>query len=119
MFTSIYIYRVPCENVESFLQVQREAAAIYRALGALDDETFAPADLEPKYGCTDFPSALAVGEGEEIFISLSRFRDRAHHDEVMRLVDADERINRLYEEVTMLLEVGRVVRGEFRRIVGG
>lgn len=117
MFTTIYIYRVPRRNVEAFLRVQREAAAIYREFGALDDETLAPVNLEPKYGCSAFPASLDVEDGEEVFISLSRFRDRAHHDEVMGLVDADERIDRLYEEVTMLLDVGRVVRGEFGRVV--
>jgi uncharacterized protein YbaA (DUF1428 family) len=117
MFTSIYIYQVPRENVELFLRVQEEATTIYQEFGALDDETFAPANLEPKYGCTAFPAALEVEEGEETFISLSRFRDRAHHDEVMEQVDADDRIDRLYEEVTKLLDAGRVIRGEFERVV--
>jgi hypothetical protein len=35
----------------------------------------------------------------------------------MGLVDADDRISGLYEEVTTLLDVGRVVRGEFERVV--
>jgi uncharacterized protein YbaA (DUF1428 family) len=117
VFTSIYIYRVPCENVEAFLQVQREAADIYRRYGALDDETFAPVNLEAKYGCVAFPGALDVGPGEEVFVSLSRFRDRAHHDQVMVQIDADDRISELYRQVTTLLDVSRVVRGEFKRIV--
>lgn len=117
MFTSIYVYRVPRQNSEAFLQVQREAAAIYQEYGALDDETFAPVNLESKYGCIAFPGALEVGEDEELFVSLSRFRDRSHHDEVMGLVDADGRIELLYEQVTGLLDVGRVVRGEFQRVV--
>ena len=45
MFASIYIYRVPRENLDAFLRVQGEAAAIYRRCGALDDETFGPIDL--------------------------------------------------------------------------
>jgi len=117
MFTSIYIYRVPCENVEAFLRVQQEAAAIYRRCGAIDDETFAPVNLAAKYGCDSFLSALDVGEGEKVFISLSRFRDRTHHDEVMAQVDSDERIDELYDKVTVLLDLSRVVRGEFERVI--
>jgi uncharacterized protein YbaA (DUF1428 family) len=117
MFSSIYMYRVPRENFEAFLRVQREAAVIYQEYGALGDETFAPANLKPKYGCIAFPAAFEVKEGEELLISLSRFRDRAHHDEIMKLVDADDRIDRLYEQVTRLVEVDRVVRGEFERVV--
>lgn len=117
MYTAIYIYRVPSENVEAFLKVQREAAAIYLQHGALDDETLAPSHLEAKYGCVAFPDALEAGQGEEVFVSLSRFRDRAHHEEVMGRVDADDRIDDLYEEITGLMDVGRVARGEFSRVV--
>jgi uncharacterized protein YbaA (DUF1428 family) len=117
MFTSIYIYRVPKENVDAFLRIQQEAAEIYQRYGALADETFAPVDLEAKYGCVPFFKALDVEEDEVIFIGLSRFRDRAHHDQVMSQVDADERIGDLYGQVTKLLDISRVVRGEFERAI--
>jgi uncharacterized protein YbaA (DUF1428 family) len=117
MYTSIYIYRVPQDHIEAFLRVQREAAVIYRQYGALDDETFGPCNLEAKYGCSPFPAAFEIEEGEEVFVSLSRFRDLAHHDVVMSQVDADERIGQLYEEISNLLDVGHVVRGEFERVV--
>ena len=107
MFTSIYIYRVPRKNIEPFLQVQREATAIYQRYGALDDETFAPVNLEAKYGCMAFLDALEVKEHEAIFISLSRFRDRVHHDQVMTQVDSDDLIGKLYDKVTTLLDVER------------
>jgi hypothetical protein len=32
MFTSISLYRVPKAHVDAFLQIQREAAQIYRSL---------------------------------------------------------------------------------------
>ena len=117
MFISIYIYRVPKENVDAFLRIQQEAAEIYQRYGALDDETFAPIDLKGKYGCVPFFEAFDVEEGEEVFIGISRFRDRAHHDQVMLQVDSDERINHLYSQVSKLLDINRVVRGEFERAV--
>ena len=117
MFTSIYIYRVPRENVDAFLRIQREAAAIYESYGALADETYAPVDLKAKYGCVPIFEALDLGEDKEVFIGISRFRDRAHHDQVMSQVDSDERISDLYNEVTKLLDINRVVRGEFERVV--
>ena len=117
MYTSLYIYRVPRDNVAAFLCVQREAAAIYCQYGALGDETFGPCNLEAKYGCMPFPAAFELEEGEDVFVSLSRFRDLAHHDEVMSRVDADDRIGELYEQVTGLLDIRRVMRGEFERVV--
>ena len=117
MFASIYIYRVPRQNVKAFLRIQRQAADIYRAYGALDDETFGPVDLEAKYGCVAFAGGLALAKGEDILVGISRFRDEAHHAEIMKQVDADPRINELYDEVAALLDVGRIVRGEFERVV--
>lgn len=117
MFTSIYIYRVPRKNVDAFLRIQQEAAEIYQRYGTLDDETFAPVNIEAKYGCVSFSDILDVEEDEEVFIGISRFRDRAHHDQVMSQVDSDERISDLYGEVTKLLDINRVVRGEFERVV--
>jgi uncharacterized protein YbaA (DUF1428 family) len=116
MFISIYIYRVPRENVGVFLRVQRDASEIYRRHGAIDDVTFAPVNLEAKYGCAGFTDALDIREEEEVLIGLSSFHDRPHHDTVMAQVDRDERISELYEAVASLLDVGRVVRGEFERV---
>jgi uncharacterized protein YbaA (DUF1428 family) len=115
MYTSIYIYRISRSNVEAFLRIQQEAADIYKHYGALDDETFSPVDLTAKYGCLAFTDVLELAEDEVLLIGLSRFKSRAHHDEVMAKVDADERINRLFEEVTGVLDISRLVRGEFER----
>ena len=116
MFISIYVYRVPRENVDVFLRVQRDAAEIYRRCGAIDDVTFAPVNLEAKYGCAGFTGVFDIRDGEEVFVGLSSFHDRAHHDTVMVQVNRDEQISELYEEVASLLDVGRVVRGEFERV---
>ena len=117
MYTSIYIYRVSKKNVDAFLRVQREAATIYEHYGALDDVTYVTSDLKAKYGCVAFGDALGIAEDEVILVGISSFRDRTHHDEVMAKVDSDKRIEELYAEVTALLDVGRVVRGEFERMV--
>ncbi|QBD77351.1 DUF1428 family protein [Ktedonosporobacter rubrisoli] len=117
MFTSIYLYRVPKAQVDAFLQIQREAAQIYRSYGALDDVTFVASNLEAKYGCLAFDETFPVGADEVVLISLSSFLDRFHHDEVMSKVDVDERIDELYQQVTTLLDIGRVIRGEFEQVV--
>ena len=113
MYTAVYIYRVPKRNTAAFLRVQKEASEIYKRYGALADETFSLILSEAKYGCAAFPIALDVGEDEEVFLGLSRFLDRAHHDKVMAQVDKDDRINELYSEVIALFDIARVVRGEF------
>ena len=113
MLVQLYIYRFPKAHVSTFLQIQKEAASLYKKHGALDDETFKPSNLESKYGCIAFPDALNVKDDELIFFSVTRFHNRSHEDQVMAKVNSDERISELYDRVTHLLEINRVVRGEF------
>jgi uncharacterized protein YbaA (DUF1428 family) len=117
MFSSISIYIVPKENADQFVRVQREALAILQDEGCLDEMTFEPADLSSKYGCTAFDQALAAGPEERVFVSVSKYANRAHHDEVMEKVDADPRLSQLHTEMGKILDTGRIVRGEFERAV--
>jgi uncharacterized protein YbaA (DUF1428 family) len=114
MFVQLYIYRVPKKNVSAFLRIQKEAAVLYRKYGAIDDETFGASDLDAKYGCIGFPDVFDLRKDEEILFSITRFRDRSHQDKVMAKVNADRRINALYDEVSQLVKINRVVRGEFK-----
>jgi len=114
-YTSLYIYSVPNRKIPDFLQIQAAAAKIYVELGALADITFEPQKLEPIYGSLGFRETLQVTEGESIFFSLSTFKDREHHDSVMAQVDRDERILGLYDEICKILDISRIVRGEFSR----
>ncbi len=116
MLVQLYIYRVLKENVSAFLQIQKEAASLYKKYGALDDETFRTSNLESKYGCIAFPDVLKIKDDELIFFSLTRFHNRSHEDQVMAKVNSDERINELYDRVTHLIEINRVVRGEFELV---
>ena len=116
MHTIVYVYRVAPDKVDDFLRIQRAAAAIYVEHGALDDETLAPIDLVPKYGLLGMAEAVDAGD-DAVLLGLARFRDRAHHDEVMERVNADARIDALFEEVGQVIELGRVAMGEFERVI--
>lgn len=115
MFSSIYIYPVPTARMDDFLRVQTAALEIYREYGAHDDVTYRPVDTSAKYGCRGFDTAVELRDGEEPFVSVSQFRDRRHHDEVMAQVDRDPRIDRLFEEIQTVIDLERIVRGEFER----
>jgi uncharacterized protein YbaA (DUF1428 family) len=117
MYSSIYIYPVPAGREDEFLEIQREALEIYRAAGAIDDATYRPVMVDDRYGCLGFGHAVELRDGERVWISVSFFRDREHHDAVMAHVDADERIDQLFERIQQVVDVGRVVRGEFERAV--
>lgn len=116
MHTIVYVYRVAPDRVDDFLEIQRAAARIYVEHGALDDETLGAVDLSPRYGCRGFADAFGAGD-DAVLIGLARFRDRAHHDEVMERVNRDARIDALFEQVGAVLDLGEVALGEFRRVV--
>ncbi len=113
MFVVVYFFRVPKQHVSGFLSVQQEAGEIYKHYGALADETFAPSDLDAKYGCGSLLSVIDLADHEQLHIGISRFENRDHHDEVMSKVDADPRIQTLYEEMLTLIDMSRTSRGEF------
>jgi uncharacterized protein YbaA (DUF1428 family) len=46
-------------------------------------------------------------------VGVARFRNRGDHDAVLARVDADPRISDLYCQISELLDVSRIVRGEF------
>ncbi len=104
MYTVIYLFRVPRLNVNAFSRVQQEAGEIYKRYGALDDETLAPISLEANYGCSGFSSVIELREDEQLFVGLSRFQNRNHHDEVMSKVDADAQIDALYKEMLVVAQ---------------
>jgi len=115
--TITYVYRMPPDRVDEFVRIQRAAAAIYVEHGAVDDETLVATDVSPRYGCRGLGEAIGAGTGEAVLIGLSRFRDRAHHDEVMERVNADPRIDDLFAEVGDVIRIDQIARGEFERIV--
>ncbi len=116
MFTLVYLFRVPEQNIGAFLSLQREASTIYREHGALEDETLAPVDLDSRHGCKVFADELEIKKNEKIFMGLSRYKDSAHHEEVMARVDSDQRIDELFGKVTNLLDIKRVIYAQFERV---
>jgi uncharacterized protein YbaA (DUF1428 family) len=117
VYTSLYFYRVPKSNIAAFLEIQKQSAEIYKKNGALHDWTFGSANLNAKYGCISFPQEIQVADDEELFFSLSLFKSKDDHDRIMSMVDADPEIETLYVQICHLIDLSKVVRGEFNRLV--
>lgn len=117
MYTSIYIHRVTRDRVGELLDILMEAARVYDELGVSGCHVFEATDLTARYGCSSFPASMEVGERETVLVELNHFQDKAHHDRVMDVIDRDERIDLLYRRFTEVLDVGRVVRGEFSQVL--
>ena len=55
-------------------------------------------------------------ENETLMCSVSTFNNKHHHDMVMGNVDSDMRIEELYNEMIKVIDISRVVRGEFEKV---
>ena len=117
MYTSLYFYRVPDDHAVEFLEIQKVSAQIYKKYGAIDDWTFSPENLNSKYGCTSFLKELSTGPNEKLFFSLSIFKDEQDHYKIMSAVDQDPEIEALYARISKILDLSKVIRGEFNRVV--
>jgi uncharacterized protein YbaA (DUF1428 family) len=117
MYQSIFLYRVPKENVDAFVQIQSEVAEIYRRYGALENVTFVASDLEATYGFLAFDEAFSVAEQEVVLIELATYRDRVHQDEVSKKLATDEHSVMLYQKMLTILDRQRQVYGEFEQVV--
>jgi uncharacterized protein YbaA (DUF1428 family) len=116
MYTSLYFYRIPKKNIEEFLSIQKKSAEIYKKNGAIDDWTFGPENLKAKYGCTSFLQEINLDADEELFFSLSLFKSKEDHDRIMLMVDIGPDIEKLYDEFSQLIDITKVIRGEFNQL---
>lgn len=116
MYIALYIYRVPKRHVDAVVRIAREAGRIYREYGALDTVIAAPADLTSKDGCTGLAEALKPSDDEVILVEYNTFHDAEHHRRVMAGVDADPRISRLFRQMRDIMDLRRVVRGDFQSV---
>jgi uncharacterized protein YbaA (DUF1428 family) len=116
MLTTVNLIPVARTRIGSLLAAEHAAGAIYREYGGLGGEILMSSNLEPAYGCAAFPTMLALQQDELLLVVLDRFRDRAHYKQVMEQVDADMRIEEIFAGFTALVDLGRVVRGEFEEV---
>ena len=113
----MYFYCVPKENTELFLSIQKKSSELYKKHGAIDDWTFAPDNLNEKYGCSSFLKEISVLPTEELFFSISLFKNKEEYEQIISTIDADEEIAKLFIEFSNLIDIPRVIRGEFNRLL--
>ena len=113
VYVEIYLYPVLEENKEQFLKINLEAERIYKEHGAIESETYTAASTDPEYGCSGMVSAVELHENEILMLEINRYHHKEHHSQVLEKVDHDERIEKLYNQMTKVIDMSRTVRGEF------
>ncbi|WP_164670050.1 DUF1428 family protein [Virgibacillus doumboii] len=113
MYTIINLYRVKKEHVQSFIDINDRASEIYLSYGALEDNTYHASDLNGKHGCSGLIDIIDVKDDEVVFFGQSVFRNESHHDDVMSQVDDDPEIYTLFDEISKVIVLSKVVTATF------
>lgn len=116
MYNVLYLYPVLNQNKDQFIEINKKASIIYKEYGAIEDNTFQSTFIDAINGCKGMESSVELQENETIMCSVSTFKNKQHHDIVMEKVDSDYRIEELYLEMIKVIDMSRVVRGEFERV---
>lgn len=116
MYIVLYFYPVLKHKKDRFIEINKKAALIYKEYGAIEDETFQSTFIDAFYGCKGMEASVELHENETLMFSVSTFTNKHHHDIVMGKVDSDKRIEELYNEMIQVIDMSRVVRGEFKKV---
>ncbi|MFJ7826284.1 DUF1428 family protein [Psychrobacillus sp. NPDC096623] len=116
MYSVLYIYPVLIKKKERFIETNKKASLIYKEYGAIEDDTYQSTSIDAMYGCRGMESSVDLHENETLMCSVSTFNNKHHHDLVMGKVDSDKRIEELYNEMINVIDISRVVRGEFEKV---
>ena len=114
-YVDVFVVPVPAKNIEAyrkqaqlFLDVWRE----YGALSCIEVE----ADDAPVGKTTSFPRAVALEQGETVFVGIMTYRDRAHRDEVNGRAMKDARMTGM-EPKAMPFDAKRMFFGGFKPFI--
>jgi len=120
MYATGYIFRIPLEHVEEFVSIQKAARAIYLNYGAKRDEVYRIlTDSEPRYGSLALTDILPLDNGETVFFEIVTFADKEEYDKLTPALDNDEEVNRLFQRLTAIVDIQRIIRFEMPAISGG
>ncbi|HLR61451.1 MAG TPA: DUF1428 family protein [Lentibacillus sp.] len=113
MYTVIYLYRVNRKHAQEFIDIKKQAGEICLSHGALEDNTYLPENLHGNYGCKGLVDVIQKEENEEIFLGQSVFRNKSHHDDVIKQVDENPEFNKLFNEITSMINLSKVISATF------
>ncbi|MFC6092973.1 DUF1428 family protein [Saccharothrix lopnurensis] len=117
MYQELFVYRVPENRADDFERVVGQAIEVFRRHGALGGELVRVTDDTDKFGCRSMGNALGIGGDEVLYVEVSYFHDKAHHERVSASTDADPEVVDLFEVLVKTVDIQHVARSEFSSAV--
>ena len=116
VYCSVFLYRVPKRKSEAFIQALRPIMKLFEEAGCLSEELLKPKDMEGKYGALSLPSKIGVGEDEDLWIEIARFKDPSHMKDVHSVVARNANLERLHSRFDLLISGRHVYHAEFESL---
>jgi len=119
-----YVFVVPDDKTEDYIQMARDGARIWKELGALEYFECRGDDLIPKPAGEDtlvaFPAMAKAKPGETVWFSFIVFKSKEHREEVNAKVNTQMEKDKIeYQGVPMPFDMSRMAYGGFEVVVEG
>ncbi|MDB5505621.1 MAG: signal recognition particle [Devosia sp.] len=109
-YVDAYLFAVPKSFVDTYRDIARDAATVWKELGALSYVEALAEDV-PYGELTSFPRAVQQTDDETVVLSYIVFADRASRDAINDQAMKDPRMQRLMS--TTEIDMKRMVFGGF------
>jgi uncharacterized protein YbaA (DUF1428 family) len=112
-----FVYRVPKENHDAMMQLNKQFADTMRKYGATHlifqlNNTEAPME-----GITNIAKTMSANKEDEVWMELIFYKDRKHRDEIGTKMRNDERMGSLFKQSLDLVTPGTgFILGEYSRL---
>jgi uncharacterized protein YbaA (DUF1428 family) len=112
-----FIYRLPKNNHEAMVQLEKQFIEIFRKHGGMRFEVFQLSSTENMMDWTNIAKTVSANQDEEIWMEQIFYRDSKHREEYMAKCGNDENMNQLYKQFMDLITPGSSpIMGEFSRL---
>ncbi|MCE3262564.1 MAG: signal recognition particle [Pseudoduganella sp.] len=107
-----FVVPVPKDKLDAYLEMSRQAGAVWREHGALEFRETISDDV--KVGVhTSFPQAVKLEDGELVAFSWIVYASRAERDRINDAVMADPRLKDMMDPAKMPFDGKRMIFGGF------
>lgn len=109
-----FVFSVPKAKTAQYKKMAKEAAAVWKRLGALDYKECVADDMRPKFVTFNFPKMAKTKPGETVWFSFIVFKSKADRNKINKSVMAY--FDKKYEgkDMPMPFDMKRFAYGGFK-----
>lgn len=107
---------VPRKHLSRYKQMAKIVARIWKDNGAIDYVEAVSHDVK-KGKVTSFPQAVKARKGELVIFSWTTFKSKAHSEQVLKKVLADNRLQKLMDPKDFPFDGARMFWGAFKTMI--